>query len=55
MARKFEYIGELPPGDWKFCLVAIYGKADVVMIVDMSGKEMPRMVADGKLVVPAVE
>lgn len=49
--RKFTYIGELPAGGtWRFCVVAIKGQADVVLICDTSGRHTPRMVIDGKLV-----
>ena len=48
--RKPEYIGTLPNGDWKFCLVVIKGQADVLVCADLTGINTPRMIVDGKLV-----
>lgn len=50
MIPKFNYIGELPRGEWKFGLVSIVGNTDVIVAVEKNGKEPPRMIIDGKLV-----
>lgn len=47
---EFKLIGELPRGDWQFCLVRIEDEADAVLVVDVMGLNNPRMVIDGKLV-----
>jgi hypothetical protein len=47
---RLKWIGELPRGNWQFCLVRIRGQADVVVVADRTGQNAPRMVIDGKLV-----
>ena len=49
MKREFKLIGELPEGDWQFCLVVIEKQLDVIVVVDRSGNSAPRMIVDGKL------
>jgi len=48
--RQFTYIGSLPPGEWRFCLVCIGGQADVILVIDKTGANAPRMVIGDKLV-----
>ena len=48
---KFEYVGTLPQGDWKFCLVVIKGRPDVIVMCDSTGVNAPRMFINGKMVV----
>lgn len=50
MKRQFTFIGELPPGDWRFLLVTIKGQADVIVVWEKDGQFTPRMIVDGKLV-----
>ena len=47
---EFTYAGELPKGDWRFLLVSMAGKADAIVVVDMSGDNPPRMIIRDKLV-----
>jgi len=47
---RFKLIGELPKGEWQFCLVRIKDAPDVVLVVDLTGYCAPRMVIKGKLV-----
>ena len=48
--RQFTFVGELPPGDWRFLLVVIKGSADVIVVWEKGGKHAPRMIVDGKMV-----
>lgn len=48
--RKFTLLGRLPAGDWVFGLVVIKHQPDVVLVVDRTGQNAPRMVIGDKLV-----
>lgn len=45
----FKRIAALPTGQWEFCLVTLEGQADVIVVIDRTGLEAPRMIIDGKL------
>lgn len=46
----FKYLGTLPLGDWRFGLVKIEGKPDVLVLIDKTGFEEPRVLKGDKLV-----
>lgn len=51
MARRtFKLIAQLPRGDWRFLLVRIQGAEDVVVVVDKTGQNEPRLIIGGEVV-----
>lgn len=48
--RKPKFIGELPAGDWQFCLVVVQDDADLLLVIDKTGRQPPRIVVDDKLI-----
>jgi hypothetical protein len=50
MTTKYEFLGDLPEGKWRFMLLTIAGQPDVIVVVDESGMHAPRMVIGAKLV-----
>lgn len=49
-AARYKLIGELPVGDWEFCLVRVRGGTDAIVIIDKTGQNEPRMLIGAKLV-----
>jgi hypothetical protein len=50
MTTKYEFLGDLPEGKWRFMLLVIVGQPDVIVVVDESGANAPRMIVGTKLV-----
>jgi hypothetical protein len=50
MKTRYAFLGKLPSGKWEFCLIDIYGEQPVVIVVDRTGNNTPRMIIDNKLV-----